>query len=139
MALSEVFVALQTGVMDGQENPLAQIYASKFQEVQTYLSLTGHVYTPAFVTVGASWDRLPEDVRTALRRIATETQPFVYETAAQMDEDFLVELRAAGLEVNTPDREAFVRASADIFGEFGSTVEGGDALVARALALAEGA
>ena len=43
MALSEVFVALQTGVMDGQENPLAQIYASKFQEVQTYLSLTGHV------------------------------------------------------------------------------------------------
>ena len=46
MPLSEVFVALQTGVMDGQENPLAQIYASKFQEVQQYLSLTGHVYTP---------------------------------------------------------------------------------------------
>ena len=139
MALSEVFVALQTGVMDGQENPLAQIYASKFQEVQTYLSLTGHVYTPAYVTVGASWDRLPEDIRTALRRIAVETQSFVYETAAQMDEDFLRELEAAGVEVNTADREAFVRASADIFEEFGNTVEGGDALVARALALAEGA
>ena len=48
LALSEVFVALQTGVMDGQENPLAQIYSQKFQEVQKYLSLTGHVYTPAY-------------------------------------------------------------------------------------------
>ena len=43
MALSEVFVALQTGVMDGQENPLTQIYSSKFQEVQKFLSMTGHV------------------------------------------------------------------------------------------------
>ncbi len=47
MALSEVFVALQTGVMKGQENPLTQIYSSKFQEVQKFLSLTGHVCTPA--------------------------------------------------------------------------------------------
>lgn len=139
MALSEVFVALQTGVMDGQENPLAQIYASKFQEVQTYLSLTGHVYTPAYVTVGASWNRLPEDVQATLRRIASETQSFVHETAAQMDSYFLDELSAAGVEVNDADREAFIRASREIFGEFGSTVEGGDALVAQALALAEGA
>ncbi len=138
MALSEVFVALQTGVMDGQENPLAQIYASKFQEVQTYLSLTGHVYTPAYVTVGASWDRLPEDVRSVLRRIASETQSFVHETATRMDEDFLTELRAAGVEVNLADRESFVRASKEIFEEFGNTVEGGDALVAEALALVEG-
>ena len=139
MPLSEVFVALQTGVMDGQENPLAQIYASKFQEVQQYLSLTGHVYTPAYVTVGASWTRLPEDVQATLRRIAAETQVFVHETAAQMDADFLDELREAGVEVNSADRDAFVRASVEIFEEFGSTVEGGDALVADALALAGGA
>ena len=139
MPLSEVFVALQTGVMDGQENPLAQIYASKFQEVQTYLSLTGHVYTPAYVTVGASWSRLPEDVQASLRRIAAETQSFVHETAAQMDADFLEELREAGVEVNDADREAFIRASSEIFEEFGNTVEGGEAMVAEALALVEGA
>ena len=138
MPLSEVFVALQTGVMDGQENPLAQIHASKFQEVQTYLSLTGHVYTPAYVTVGASWDRLSEDVRATLRRIAAETQSFVYETATQMDSDFLDELRDAGVEVNGADRDAFIRASREIFEEFGNTVDGGDAMVAEALALAEG-
>ncbi len=139
MPLSEVFVALQTGVMDGQENPLAQIHASKFQEVQTYLSLTGHVYTPAYLTVGASWNRLPEDVQVSLRRIATETRSFVHETAAQMDSDFLDELREAGVEVNEADRDEFVRASVEIFEEFGNTVEGGDALVTAALALAEGA
>ncbi len=139
MPLSEVFVALQTGVMDGQENPLAQIYASKFQEVQAYLSLTGHVYTPAYVTVGASWGRLPEDVRQTLRRLAAETQSFVHETAAGMDADFLGELRDAGVEANDTDREAFVRASGGIFEEFGNTVEGGEAMVADALALAEGA
>ncbi|MEC7847475.1 MAG: TRAP transporter substrate-binding protein, partial [Gemmatimonadota bacterium] len=139
MPLSEVFVALQTGVMDGQENPLAQIHASKFQEVQTYLSLTGHVYTPAYVTVGASWDRLPEDVRATLQRIASENQSFVHETATQMDADFLVELREAGVEVNQPDRDAFIRASTEIFEEFGSTVEGGEAMVADALSLVEGA
>ena len=67
MKFSEVFTALQTGVMDGQENPFTQIYSAKFQEVQKYLSLTGHVYTPAYVTVGAKkWATHPADVRKVL-------------------------------------------------------------------------
>jgi TRAP-type transport system periplasmic protein len=136
MALSEVFVALQTGVMDGQENPLAQIYSSKFQEVQEYLSLTGHVYTPAYLTVGRSWERMPEDIRTEIRRIARETQAFVYETAARMDEEFLEAIRAEGVEVNEPDREAFVRASRAIYEEFGGSVQGGREMAEEALALA---
>jgi tripartite ATP-independent transporter DctP family solute receptor len=48
MAFSEVFVALQTGVIDGQENPYANIASAKFNEVQKYLSKTNHVYTPSF-------------------------------------------------------------------------------------------
>src|SRR5689334_24731549 len=59
MKFSEVFTALQTGVMDGEENPFAQIYSAKFYEVQKYLSLTGHVYSPAYLAVGIKkWDRL---------------------------------------------------------------------------------
>lgn len=50
MAFAEVFSALQTRVMDGQENPLAQIWGAKFHEVQRFLSMTGHVYTPAYPT-----------------------------------------------------------------------------------------
>ena len=84
MKFSELFTALQTGVMDGQENPLTQIYSAKLQEVQKYLSLSGHVYTPAYLTVGTrKWATLPADVRKMLEDTAKETQAFVYETAAK--------------------------------------------------------
>ena len=138
LAFSELFVALQTGVMDGQENPLAQIYASKLQEVQTYLSLTGHVYTPAFVTVGASWARLPEVLREALIDTARGVQAFAHQEAERMDVELLEALRAAGVQVNEPDHQSFIDASQGIYSEFGSSVEGGREMIERVLALADG-
>lgn len=137
MAFSEVFVALQTGVMDGQENPFAQIASAKFQEVQKYLSLTGHVYTPAYVLVGKKkWDSLPADIAAELEKIAKESQAFVYETAANMEKDLLAKLKAGGMQVNEADKAAFVKASASIYEEFGTDVDGGKALVDQALSLA---
>jgi TRAP-type C4-dicarboxylate transport system substrate-binding protein len=139
MAFSEVFTALQTGVIDGQENPLAQIASAKFQEVQKYLSMTGHVYTPAYVTVGKEkWASLPEDVRQILEETAKETQAFVYETAARLDTDLLAELKAGGIAVNDADKQAFIDASGPIYEEFGSTVPGGKELVEQAISLGEG-
>ena len=136
MPLSEVFIALQTGVMDGQENPLTQIYSSKFQEVQRYLSLTGHVYTPAFVTVSAKgWSKLPEDVRTVLAETARATQKFVYDTARRLDSELLKKLEGDGLTVNDIDRASFVLASQPIYDEFAKSVRGGRALIERALNL----
>lgn len=138
MPLSEVFVALQTNVMDGQENPFAQIYASKLHEVQEYLSLTSHVYTPAYVTVGLNrWGGVPEDVRDVLETTARETQAFVYATAARLEDELLAEFRASGLEINEIDPRAFERASRAIYEEFASSVPGGRELVERALQLAE--
>ena len=137
MAFSEVFVALQTGVMDGQENPFAQIASAKFQEVQKYLSLTGHVYTPAYVLVGKKkWDSLPKDVAAELEKIAKESQAFVYETATAMEDDLLAKLKAGGMQVNEADKAAFVKASAPIYEEFGADVKGGKDLVDKALSLA---
>lgn len=135
MALSEVFVGLQTGVIDGQENPLAQIWGSKLHEVQEYLSLTGHVYTPAYVVVSPSrWDALPDDVRTILEEEARAVQAFVHETAAQLDNDLLEEIRNAGVGVNDPDPDAFLAASQGVYDEYGESVSGGATLVERALA-----
>lgn len=132
MAFSDVFTALQTGVIDGQENPYAQIASAKFQEVQDYLSVTGHVYTPAYLVMSRQrFDGLPEEVRTALREAARETQGFVYETAAQMESDLLGEIEAAGVEVNEADKQAFIDASEPIYDEFASQVEGGEELVSR--------
>jgi len=135
MALSEVFIGLQTGVIDGQENPLAQIWGSKLYEVQEYLSLTGHVYTPGYVVVSPSrWDALPDDVRTVLEEEARLVQAFVHETAARLDEELLAQVEAEGVDVNRPDRAAFVVAAQALYTEFDETVAGGGALVERAVA-----
>jgi tripartite ATP-independent transporter DctP family solute receptor len=137
MPLSEVFVALQTGVMDGQENPLAQIVSSKFHEVQPYLSLTRHVYSPAYVTVSADhWGRLPEDIRQILVDTAREVQAYVYDTAERMETEFLQEMLDADVAVNEPDFASFVAASQAIYEEFGSSVAGGQELLDHAFSLA---
>ncbi len=136
MKFSEVFTALQTGVMDGQENPFTQIYSAKFQEVQKFISLTGHVYTPAYVTVGAKkWESLPADVRKILEDTAKETQAFVYEKAAKDDEDLLAKIKAAGVTVNTPNKDAFVAASKPVYDEFAKEVTGAKEVIDRAIAL----
>ena len=139
MSFSEVFTALKTGVIDGQENPFAQIYSAKFQEVQKYLSLSGHVYTPAYVTVGKdAWEKLPADVRQVLEETAKETQAYVYETAAAMEIDLLDKLKAGGIAVNEPDKAAFVKASKGIYDEFSASVSGGGEMVDKAMSLAGG-
>jgi len=136
MKFSEVFTALQTGVMDGEENPLTQIYSAKFQEVQKYLSMSGHVYTPAYLTVGSKrYDALPADVRKILEETAKETQAFVYQQAAKEDSDLLAKLKAAGMQVNDVDQAAFVNASKGIYDEFGKEVPGAKELIDRAQAL----
>ena len=135
MALSEVFIGLQTGVIDGQENPLAQIWGSKLYEVQEHLSLTGHVYTPGYVVVSAShWTALPPDVRRVLEEEARSVQTFVHDTAARLDDELLAQVEAEGVKVTRPDRDAFLIASSDIYDEFDQAVEGGGLLVERAVA-----
>jgi len=136
MKFSELFTALQTGVMDGQENPFTQIFSAKFQEVQKFLSLTGHVYTPAYATVGAKkWASLPADVRSTLEAVAKDTQKFVYAKAAKDDEDLLGKIKAAGVQVNTPNKEAFIAASKPVYEEFAKEVKGAKEVIDRAIAL----
>jgi TRAP-type transport system periplasmic protein len=139
MALSEVFVALQTGVMDGQENPLTQIYSSKFQEVQKFLSMTGHVYTPAYLATGKSkFASLPPDVQAILAQAAKDTQAYVYEQAARLDDELLGKIKAAGVKVNEADKDAFIGASKAVYEEFAKEVPGGGKLVEQAIALGKG-
>src|SRR5687767_7594009 len=136
MKFSEVFTALQTGVMDGQENPFTQIYSAKFQEVQKFLSLTGHVYTPAYATVGAKkWASLPAEVRKTLETAAKDTQGFVYQTAAKEEKDLLEKLKSGGMQVNTPNKNAFIAASKPVYEEFAKEVKGAKEVIDRAIAL----
>ncbi|HUX25712.1 MAG TPA: TRAP transporter substrate-binding protein [Burkholderiales bacterium] len=136
MKFSEVFTALQTGVMDGEENPLAQIWSGKFYEVQKYLSLTDHVYTPAYLVVSTTrWAKLPADVRKILEDTAKQTQAFVYKKAEHDDETLLAKMKAAGIKVNVADKAAFVAASKPIYAEFEKEVPGAKEVIDRAMAL----
>ncbi len=139
MSFSEVFVALQTGVIDGQENPYANIASAKFNEVQKYLSETNHVYTPSFPVASLKrWESWPKEVQDAILKAGEEVQPWTYETAAQLDSDLRKQLIDGGMEFNEANREAFVAASQPIYDQFAAEVEGGQELIERALALADG-
>src|SRR3546814_20021868 len=110
--------------MDGQENPLTQIYSAKLQEVQKYLSLSAHVYTPAYLTVGTKrYAKLPENVRKILEDTARENQAYVYEQAAQEDDELLGTLQDAGMQVNEVAKDAFIPASKPIYEEFGQELD----------------
>jgi len=136
MKFSEVFTALQTGVMDGQENPFSQIASAKFYEVQKYLSLTGHVYTPSYLVVSTrKWSTWPADVRKILEDTAKDTQAWVYEKAAKDDESLLAMMKKAGIQVNNANKDAFIAASKPVYDEFAKEVPGAKQVIDRAIAL----
>jgi len=136
MKFSEVFTALQTGVMDGQENPFSQIVSAKFQEVQKFLSLTGHVYTPAYLTTGSKkWATLPADVRKVLEDTAKDMQKYVYAVAEKDENELIDKIKAAGVKVNEADKPAFVAASKAVYEEFGKEVPGAKDLIDKAVSL----
>ena len=138
LAYSEVFVALKTGAMDGQENPYAQIYPARFYEVQKYLSITDHVYTPAYLTAGRSFSSLDPKVQKILKETAVEMESVALKYGSGFDTELLAKLKKAGMKVNEADKSAFVKASKPIYAEFAKEVKGGKELVDEAMALRNG-
>jgi TRAP-type C4-dicarboxylate transport system substrate-binding protein len=129
MPFAEVYSALQSGVMDAQENPFSQIASAKFQEVQKFLSLTGHVYTPAFLIVSEDfWKKLPKDVQGTIARIAQATGDFARAEGDRLDRELISKL-APPMRSNEPDKEAFIKASAAVYEEFGKQITGGSDLI----------
>jgi TRAP-type transport system periplasmic protein len=129
MPLAEVYSALQSGVMDGQENPFPQIASAKFHEVQKFLSLSGHVYTPAYLVVGEdSWKKLPSDAQATLAKIAWDMGDFARSEGERLDKE-LMEKVAPPMKANEVDKDAFIKASATIYDEFGKQISGGTELI----------
>jgi tripartite ATP-independent transporter DctP family solute receptor len=129
MPLAEVYSALQSGVMDAQENPFPQIASAKFYEVQKFLSLSGHVYTPAYLVVSEdSWAKLPKDSQNTLSKIAWDMGDVARSEGERLDKELLGKL-APPMKSNEVDKEAFIKGSAGIYTEFGKEVPGGTDLV----------
>ncbi|KAB8132660.1 TRAP transporter substrate-binding protein [Gracilibacillus oryzae] len=115
MAFGELYLALQQGTVDGQENPIANIHASKFNEVQNYISMTGHQYTALPMAVSDDfWQSLSEEQQVIIQEAATEAAQFHRDSIKNNDDKLLQELVDAGMEVNEPDKEPFREAVADV-------------------------
>jgi TRAP-type C4-dicarboxylate transport system substrate-binding protein len=101
VAFSELYTALQQGTVDAQENPLSVITTGKLYEVQKYLSLTGHIYSPTMLLVNKSyWEALPEDIRAIIGGILKETQIFERDILIKQNLAAVEELKAKGVQVN---------------------------------------
>jgi C4-dicarboxylate-binding protein DctP len=97
MAFSELYQALQTGVVDGQENPFSNIYTQKMHEVQKHLTITNHGYHGYVVIVNKRfWEDLPPDIRTILEEAMAETSEHFTALARKDDEDALNAIRKSG-------------------------------------------
>lgn len=116
MPFAEVYSALQTGAIDGQENPVNHIYANKLHEVQKYMSLTQHAYTTSPLVVNARrWSGLDPALQDAMSEAALEAAAFQRSLNDEEDEVALKEMSAAGMEIDeSPDTDAFREAVSEI-------------------------
>ncbi len=115
MPFAEVYSALQTGTIDGQENPVNHIYASKIYEVQKYLSLTHHAYTAAPLVMNfGRFSRLSAEQQEAIKTAALEAAAYERKLNAEESASSLQAMKDAGMEVEeNPDVAAFRDAVAE--------------------------
>lgn len=101
LPFSELFTALETRAVDGQENPFNTVISSKFYEVQKYLTVSNHVYSPWIVTVSKKWwDQLSEAEKAVLKNAAIKSREFERKDTREEAARALAEIKAKGMRVN---------------------------------------
>lgn len=127
MAFSEVYQALQLGVVDGQENPIETIWASKFYEVQKCVAMIDYIDKPAYVMVGEPfWNRLSAADRELLRRAEAESRSSAASIMPGQATEVLDRFRAAGLAVTYPEKAPFIAATQKVRDELGTKIWGAE-------------
>ncbi|MCA1416029.1 TRAP transporter substrate-binding protein [Bradyrhizobium sp. NBAIM20] len=122
MAFSEVYQALQTGVVDGQENTWSNIYTQKMHEVQKYITETNHGYIGYVVIVNKKfWDDLPADIRDPLSKAMKEATEFSNAQSQKENDDALTEIRKSGkseiIKLTADQDEAMRKAMEPVYKE----------------------
>jgi C4-dicarboxylate-binding protein DctP len=121
MAFTEVYNGLQQGVVEGQENPLANIYTMRFHEVQDYLSLTSHAYHAYAAVINQdSWDSLPEDLQDVMLEAFDNGRDTSRQLTIDDEEEILADIEdeIAINEITPEAREAFIEASMPVHEEY---------------------
>lgn len=134
MAFPELFTALQQGTVDAQENPITVIVATKFWEVQDYLSLTGHVYSPAAILASPIlWDGLSEEEKGWFREAARASARATRDEVSRLEREGVALLEENGMQVEKDlDKAAFQEAAGATYEMFGQRFgDEGEALLER--------
>jgi tripartite ATP-independent transporter DctP family solute receptor len=119
MVMGEVYTALQQKTIDGQENPLDVIYASKLYEVQKYLSLTGHVFTPVLIMINEKYYQgMPADLQKILRDAASSSAAWLRDSNEKNQAELLQNLKDKGMQVNDVDQEPFRKLMVTVWDDF---------------------
>jgi tripartite ATP-independent transporter DctP family solute receptor len=119
MAWGELFLALQQGTVDAQENPLIIIETSKYPEVQKYLTLSGHVYAPSVVSISKSiFEAYPKEIQDVILKSENEARDWEREFCIQKDNELVEVLKKQGMEVIEIDKEAWSKAAAPVYEHF---------------------
>jgi len=138
IAYTELYSALQQGVVDGQENPIQNIYSAKFYEVQKYLAVTNHIYNSGFVTIRKDlYDSMPEDIRGIVYDCIKDAQDWQINYVADNDSRMLEEIEAYGVEVTYPDVAEMEEAMSGAYERMYEEYPEAEELVAAIRALVE--
>lgn len=123
MAFSEVYTALQSHVLDGQENPTSVNYAAKFQEVQKYMTLTKHQYEPVyFILSENTWKKMSPSQQEAFQKACNEARDYVRKAVVDNEEKWLSEMEAAGMEITREfDVESFRVHATEVYDKLKDT------------------
>lgn len=122
MAFSEVYLALQQGVVDGQENPPATIFTSKFFEVQQYIVNTGHaIQANMFYVSDSFYQTLPRDLQEAIIQAGADTAEWTTLQSYELEDSYLQELIDNGMTYIEPDRSLFEARVGDLYAEYEET------------------
>ena len=132
LAFSELYLALQQGTFDGQENPISNIHANNFQDVQKYLAMTNHKYECKNMIFSlTSWNKYPEDVQNLLKEAAKTYGDEHRKAIVDSQETMLKDLEEAGMEVTYPDVEELKAATASVYDDFYAQNDWAEDLVKR--------
>ena len=138
LAFSELYLALQQGTFDGQENPVSNIYANNFQDVQKYLAMTNHKYECKNMIFSlTSWNKYPEDVQALLKEAAKKFGDEHRAAIVDSQDQMLKELEEAGMEVTYPDAAELQAATTSVYDDFYAENDWAEDLVTRIKAAME--
>lgn len=116
----ELYTAMKTGVVDGQDNPMVNIYTAKMYEVQRYLSLTGHVYSNNVVFASKKfWNKLNDEQQQAIRTAVRRAMDYERQISIEADQKLLIKLLQEGMIVNqVTEKQPFIEATQTVYDQF---------------------